>query len=268
MTKQRMINIISNRNYESRRVSAELKNKLEDKGFEVPSEFSHQAELTVCIGGDGAFLRAVRRNNFPQVPFIGVNTGHLGFYQEISPDHLDQFIDDYIHGRFEVLEMSLVESKVITRRKTFTLTGVNEIVVRGQRSKVIHLDIEVDGNHLEKFAGDGIIISTPHGSTGYNFSAGGSIIHPRLSALQINPISPINSRAFRSLLNTMVVPGYWNIDIIPEPRYANQTTIVIDGSEMYYREILKISSRISKRKIYRISFSQQIYWENLKNKFL
>ncbi|NLY09342.1 MAG: NAD(+)/NADH kinase [Tissierellia bacterium] len=268
MSQPRIINIISNRNYESRRVFQILKSKLEKSGFVTPDEFSHKAELSICIGGDGAFLRAVHNNKFPQVPFIGINTGHLGFYQEISPEDIDRFIDDYINKRFETFEMSLVEAKVFTDKKNYFLNAVNEIVVRGQKSKVIHLDVFVDGNHLEKFSGDGIIISTPHGSTGYNFSAGGAIIHPRLSAVQINPIAPMSSRAYRSLPNPIVVPGNWTIGVHPEQRYKNGTTIVLDGTEMFYKDIIKINLRISSKKISRISFSSHTYWENLKTKFL
>ncbi len=268
MAKERVINVIANRNYESRKVEGEVQQKLENHGFKVTKEFNHDAEATICIGGDGAFLRAVHRNNFPTTPFIGINTGHLGFYQEVIPSQIDEFIDNYMRGCYEIIPMSLIEAKVVTKEKTITLKAINEFVVREQGSKVIHLDIFVDNNHLEKFCGDGIILSTPHGSTGYNFSAGGSIVHPRVEAIQINPIAPINSRAYRSLTNSIIIPGDWEVSVVPEPRYANSTNLVQDGTSIFYKNVYKVNFTVSEQKIYKISFCSNTYWENLKSKFL
>ncbi len=94
-------------------------------------------------------------------------------------------------------------------------------MVKGIKSKVVHLEIFVDGNHLENFCGDGMIISTPVGSTAYNFSSGGSIIYPSLNTLQMTPLSPISSKAYRSLPNSAIIPGDLKITIKPEYRYEN-----------------------------------------------
>ena len=128
--------------------------------------------------------------------------------------------------------------------------------------------IFIDGNHLEKFSGDGIIISTPAGSTAYNLSAGGSIIFPSLKALQITPLAPINSKAFRSLIRSAVVPGDLVIKIKPEFYYTNSTLILNDGMEFKYDNIDSINFKISNRKIYKLNFDKDVYWNNLKSKFL
>lgn len=268
MNKKRKINIISNKNFESRKTSAQLKEKLVQRGFIVSQKYDNNAELNITVGGDGAFLRAIHRNKFPNIPFVGINTGHLGFFQEILPNGIDDFINKYIAKDYEVEEISLVEAKITTLKKEYTITGVNEIVVKGMRSKVIHLDLSIDGNHLEKFSGDGIIISTPAGSTAYNFSCGGAIIYPSLNTLQITPLSPISSKAFRSLLNSTVVPGDLVIKITPEKRYTNSTLIVNDGAELKYDNIKHIEFKISEKKIYKLNFDKNMYWNNLKNKFL
>ena len=246
----------------------ELTEKLRQRGFIVSEKYDDDAELNICIGGDGAFLRAVHRNKFPTFPFIGINTGHLGFFQEILPENIDKFVNSYINEDYTIEEIFLVDAEVHTKKKVFYLTGVNEIVIKGIKSKVVHLDLSIDGNHLEKFSGDGIIISTPVGSTAYNFSTGGAIIYPSLETLQITPLSPISSKAYRSLPNSAVVPGDLIITLKPEIRYSNSILIVNDGVELKYDNIEYIDLKMSDKKIYKLNFDKNMYWNNLKSKFL
>ena len=266
--KDRIINIISNRNYQSRKTASLLSEKLKSKGFTIKDSYSTGAELNICIGGDGAFLRAVHRNNFPTIPYVGINTGHLGFFQEISPDDMDEFIEKYIKKDYEMEKISLVDAKICTHDKSFTLTGVNEIAIKGIKSKVVHLKVYIDENHLQNFSGDGVIISTPVGSTAYNFSSGGSIIYPSLRTLQITPLSPINSEAYRSLPNSAIIPGDIIISIKPEFKYENSILLINDGIEFRYDNITNIDLKLSDKNINRLIFHKDIYWNNLKSKFL
>jgi len=263
-----IINVIPNRNDASKNTAKLLIEKLTTKGFHVPKNYDENAELNICIGGDGAFLRAVHRYNFPNIPFVGINTGHLGFFQEILPENIDEFIEKYINGDYTVEKIFLVKANVYTRDRYFQLLGVNEIVIKGIKSKVVHLKVFIDGNHLEKFSGDGIIVSTPVGSTGYNFSSGGSIVYPSLKTLQITPLSPISSRVYRSLLNSIIIPGEITTTIEPEYRYENSILVVVDGVEVKYDNINKIDFTISEKTISRLNFDKNMYWNNLKSKFL
>lgn len=266
--KKRIINILSNSNYESRKTTSNLISLLSSKDFFPTTTFDENAELTICVGGDGAFLKAVHKNNFPQIPFVGINTGHLGFYQEISPENIELFIDDYIAGRYSVEELKLVGAEVFTKNRSYILTALNEIVLKAQHSKIIHINVYVNRNSVEKFSGDGILVSTPSGSTAYNFSSGGSIIHPSLDVLQMTPISPVNSAAYRSLPSSIIVPGNHIISLIPEKRYSNSNLLLVDGSEYFFSNLKKINLKLSNKSIKKLLFSQDSYWENLKNKFL
>ena len=268
ITKNRIINVISNSNFESRKTSQLLIEKLKNRDFIIPEKYSYDAELNICVGGDGAFLRAVHRNRFPRIPFVGINTGHLGFFQEILPEHIDEFINKYIDKDYVEEKISLVSATICTKDKAFYLTGVNEIVVKGMKSKVVHLEIFLDNNHLERFSGDGVIISTPVGSTAYNFSSGGSIIYPSLKTLQLTPLSPISSKAYRSLPNSAVVPGDIVISIRPELRYENSILLINDGIEFKYNNIKSIDLKLSDKTITRLNFDKDMYWNNLKSKFL
>lgn len=266
--KDRIINIISNRNFQSRKTASLLSKKLISRGFKVPEKYNPDAELNICIGGDGAFLRAVHRNKFPKIPYVGINTGHLGFFQEILPEDIDNFMEQYISKDYSIEEILLVEAEIFTGENSFFLTGVNEIAIKGIKSKVVHLKVYIDDNHLQQFSGDGIIISTPVGSTAYNFSSGGSIIYPSLRTLQITPLSPINSEAYRSLPNSAVIPGDITISIKPEFRYENSILLINDGMEFRYDNITNINLKLSEKTINRIIFDKNMYWKNLKSKFL
>ncbi|HLR35906.1 MAG TPA: NAD(+)/NADH kinase [Tissierellales bacterium] len=265
---KKIINVISNLNTDSTKTAELLTEKLESKNFIVPKNYSKDAELNICIGGDGGFLRTVHEHNFPNIPFVGINTGHLGFFQEILPEDIDRFIDKYIKKQYSIEKIFLVESKIFTKTDCFELVCVNEFVVKGVASKVIHLEVYIESNHLEKFSGDGIIIATPVGSTAYNFSSGGSIVYPTLKTLQITPLSPISSKAYRSLPNSAIIPGDMTITIKPEYRYENSILLNLDGNERRYDNITKIDFKISDMVISRLNFDRNMYWNNLKTKFL
>ena len=266
--KNKIINVISNYNPASQKTFQLLIDKLKSRGFVVPAKYDDNAELNICIGGDGAFLRAVHKYQFTNTPFIGINTGHLGFFQEILPENIDPFIDKYINGDYVVEEILLVKANICTKTNCFQLFGVNEIVIKGIQSKVVHLEVFIDDNHLEKFCGDGIIVSTPVGSTAYNFSSGGSIIHPSLKTLQITPLSPISSKAYRSLPNSTIVPGDIVITIKPEYRYVNSILIIVDGIEYRYDNITEVNFTVPEKTISKLNFDKNMYWNNLKSKFL
>ena len=268
MNKTRKINIISNKNFESRKTSSDLKEKLSDEGFVVPTAYDPTAELNICVGGDGAFLRSVHRNKFPSVPFIGINTGHLGFFQEISPDDLDSFVDSFYNDDYTIEEISLIEADIYSGDNCLTLMGLNEIVIKGIESKVIHLNIYIDDEHFEKVSGDGVIISTPLGSTAYNYSCGGSVISPCLDVLQLAPIAPINSKSYRCLSNSLIIPKGTPMEITPEFRDESSVLIIIDGKQFTYDNIHRMTFGYSKRTLKKITMNRKNFWTNVRDKFL
>lgn len=268
MSKNKLINIISNKNYESRKTKKDLIYKLRKNGYNTSEKYDKDAVLNICIGGDGAFLRAVHRNAFPEIPFVGINTGHLGFFQELQPNEIDKFISMYSTNSYTIEKVCMVDAKVCTKDKCYYLTGINEIVIKGVRSKVIHIEMYIDDNHLQRFSGDGLIVSTPSGSTAYNFSAGGSIVYPSISSLQITPLAPINSSAYRSLPNSIIVSGESTIKIKPELRYENSILVVNDGMEFKYDNIEEVQLTMSDKHVNKLTFNKDSYWNNLKSKFL
>lgn len=266
--KKKLINVISNSNFESRRVRQSLMDRLTSRGYVVSRNFNQNAALTISIGGDGAFLKAIHMNKFPKMPIVGINTGTLGFFQEINPDEIEEFLDDYESGNYKMEEIPLIKANIFTKNRVFSLYAVNEIVLKGKSSKIIQMDVFIDNNHLQKFAGDGMMISTPVGSTAYNFSSGGSIVHTSLNSMQMTPLAPINSKAYRSLSTSLVVPPTTIIELVPQERYKNSSIILVDGNERFFWDLIRIELSFSDYKVKRLLFKNDFYWDNLKDKFL
>ncbi|MEW9121062.1 MAG: NAD(+)/NADH kinase [Thermotaleaceae bacterium] len=262
------INIVSNDRPISKETSRILQEKLEKNGFSISEEFDHNADLIICIGGDGSFLQVLHEYNFPDIPIIGINTGHLGFFQELSPYQLDEFIFRYQKGDYAIQALYPVEALVCTRTSCIEIMGMNEIVIKADKSRTVHLNISLDDSFIEKFSGDGILVATPTGSTAYNYSLRGSIVDPRLNLLQITPIAPINTIAYRSFTSSIIVPKDTAIKIHPEYTFENSILIVTDGMEHKYNEIVEVLLKISKIKINLLRLKNYDFWSKVKEKFL
>ncbi|SHJ01360.1 NAD+ kinase [Geosporobacter subterraneus DSM 17957] len=263
-----LINIVSNDRPISKETGRILREKLEKNGFTIAETFDYKADLVICIGGDGSFLRTLHEYRFPDIPIIGINTGHLGFFQELSPYQLDEFIFRYQKGDYVIQELHPVEALVCTRTSCIEIMGINEITIKGDKSRTIHLNISLDESFVEKFSGDGILVATPTGSTAYNYSLGGSIVDPRLNLLQITPIAPINTIAYRSFTSSVIVPKETAIKIHPEYTFENSILIVTDGMEHKYNEIVEIYLKMSKMKTKLLRLRNYDFWNKVKEKFL
>ena len=167
----RKIFIYANDTENSKKTEKKLRQKLDKSGFTVIAEYSPDADLLVCIGGDGTFLEAVHKFNFPPMPTIGINTGHLGFFQEIMPSMLDDFIFNYTQQKYSIQQLSTVKVRVLTDDGAAEHVGLNEVLIKGNASYSIHLNISIGGSFIERFSGDGLLIATPAGSTGYTHCA-------------------------------------------------------------------------------------------------
>ena len=210
--------------------SIETKNilveKLLNSDFEVSEQIEENTELIISIGGDGSFLQTVHKFDFVDIPVIAINTGHLGFFAELSPDKIDTFINAYKNKEYFIQEAETIEANICTEDENIKLDAINEIVIKNIQSRTVHLDLQVDGIKIEHFSGDGMLISTPMGSTAYNYSAGGSIVDPNLNLLQLTPIAPMNTNAYRSFTSSIILPTTSVISISPEFDFENTILIL------------------------------------------
>lgn len=184
-----------------------------------------KADFAVVFGGDGTILSAARDLSQANVPVIGVNVGKLGFLAEFSIDELlDQF-EKIVDGQVAIERRMIIKCCVLSGDKTtFCSTAINDMVIfAGPPFNMIELKMTVEGQPLAGSIGDGLIISTPTGSTAYNLSAGGPILSADLSAMVITPLCP-HSLSFRPIV--INAAGIVDVELV---RVNEGTTITLDG---------------------------------------
>ena len=238
---KRVITINSNNLEKSLETKELLTKKLMENNFLVSSKLEENTELIISIGGDGSFLKTIQDFKFPSVPMVVINTGHLGFFAEFDPEEIDKFIDLYKNNDFIIQEVHPLKGSICTKDSSKDIYAVNEIVIKSVCSRTLHLDLRVNENKIQNFSGDGMLISTPIGSTAYNYSAGGSIIDPSLDTLQLTPLAPMNTIAYRSFTSSIVLSAKSTINIVPEYRFENSILVVVDGNEYRFNDITDIN---------------------------
>ena len=153
---------------------------------------ARQYDLAIVIGGDGSLLTAARLLAEQDIPLIGVNLGRLGFLVDISPRHALASLDEILGGRFREEERPLLQANILRHGESIAeQTAVNEVVIHSWNStSMIEIETYIDGAFLNSQRSDGLIVSTPTGSTAYALSGGGPILHPTLKAIELVPINP------------------------------------------------------------------------------
>ncbi len=172
-----------------------------------------QSDLIIVLGGDGTMLRWNRLAAPYGTPMLGVNFGHYGFITEIEPDAVLESLERVLAGDYLISERVLLRAEVTRDNKSVaTYYALNDVVVsKGPFARMASLQTYVNGRFIVTYAADGIIISSPTGSTAYSLSAGGPVVHPDVCALIITPVCP-HTLSVRS----MVVPDTEKVQIIGE----------------------------------------------------
>jgi NAD+ kinase len=161
----------------------------------------YTADLAIVLGGDGAILRAARQLGYRQVPVLGVNLGKLGFLADLSPDELVRWLPNIVTGDYRVTSHLMFECEAETPAGRQVTLGLNEVVVHARSmGHVTELDLLIDGEAVTTFTGDGLILSTPIGSTAHSLSAGGPILSQELPAFVVTPICP-HTLTYRPLVD-------------------------------------------------------------------
>ena len=155
-------------------------------------ELGEQCDLCIVVGGDGTILNAVRSLAHANVPLLGINVGRLGFLADISPDELENSLSEILAGSYREEQRLLLETQVLRDGKTiFSADAFNDVVVHIRDvARIIEFETRINDAFVNHQRGDGMVISTPTGSTAYALSAGGPILHATLDAITLVPISP------------------------------------------------------------------------------
>ncbi len=257
--------LFSNHNEKAKSIEEEVKRQLEEKGFSVVDK---EYDMGLAIGGDGSFLRMVKQTGFlSHLYYAGINAGTLGFLQEIKIEEIADFVEKLKYNKFKVDEVSIQETKVIAKNDSITYCSLNEFVVRDKYLNTTNLKVYVNDELLERFVGDGILISTSTGSTAYNLSFGGSIVYASLHTLQITPIAPLNNKSYRNLLNSVIVPENAKITLVPE-KEKKDLLISVDGENEECNEVEKIEITVRNKKIKCLRMYDYDFTKIIQEKFL
>lgn len=206
---KRIAAIVKQNRPEGVRIAAQLAEWLSERGVELylDKEVAQAApralpvdvekipglvDLVVVLGGDGTLLSVARLVSEKGIPILGVNLGGLGFLTEVSLAELYPVMEKVLEGDFETSSRMTLQGEVIRGKENLGgYTVLNDAVINtGVLARIIELETYVDGHILTTFRADGLIVTSPTGSTGYSLAAGGSIIHPSLSCIGITPICP------------------------------------------------------------------------------
>jgi NAD+ kinase len=184
-------------------------------------------DVLVVLGGDGTFLRAAKAVAEVDVPLLGINLGKVGFLSSAEAHELERMLDRLAGGEYTLRERMALAGDILAdgQPPTPTFTALNDIVIaRGSLARVVRLDVTIDASHLATFVADGLVVSSPTGSTGYSFSAGGPILDPQSRNLIVTPIA-----GYLSAIRSIVVSP----DQVVRCRVldAHEALVSIDGHE-------------------------------------
>jgi len=219
----------------------DIKSKFEDRGIEVLlghisanmvglnginfHKMCQDVDLLISLGGDGTLLSLVRRSYGYDKPVLGINAGNLGFLADTPIDSVEDMIDNLLIGDYRIDKRMMIGGYIKRENDQEEFYAFNDVVItRPTISHMVKLDASIDGNWFNTYRGDGLIISTPTGSTAYNLSLGGPIMYPLAKVFIMTPVAP-HSLTQRPL----VVPSDFTIEMSS----PDDLVIMVDGQDNY-----------------------------------
>jgi len=185
-------------------------------------DMCREVDFIVALGGDGTLISVARRAYKFDKPVLGINLGNLGFLTDINPDNVEEFLDKFLKGEYRIDERMVIEIDYKDKK----LYAFNDVVIsKDVISSMINIQIDTNESFLNTYRGDGLIISTPTGSTAYNLSAGGPVVYPLTESFIITPICP-HSLTQRPL----VLPSNFILEATVK---ENMAKLILDGQEIY-----------------------------------
>ena len=250
--------------------SNQIKSKIKTYLTQFDMEYDEaEPDLVISVGGDGTLLEAFHRycHRLNETAFIGVHTGHLGFYADWVPSEVEKLVIEIAKTPFQVIEYPLLE--IIIRPKEYDqehrYLALNESSVKTAEGSVV-LDVEIKGEHFETFRGDGLCISTPSGSTAYNKALGGAIIHPSIEAIQITEMASINNRVFRTVGSPLILPKHHTA--VLKPKNDRSFLITIDHLTMSFNKVHSIQCRVATERVRFARFRPFPFWKRVHDSFI
>ncbi|HFH9235897.1 TPA: NAD kinase [Streptococcus agalactiae] len=259
--------IIANGKYQSKRVASKLFAAFKhDPDFYLSKK---DPDIVISIGGDGMLLSAFHmyEKQLDKVRFVGVHTGHLGFYTDYRDFEVDTLINNLKNDEGEQISYPILKVTItLEDGRVIRARALNESTIK-RIEKTMVADVVINQVVFERFRGDGILVSTPTGSTAYNKSLGGAVLHPTIEALQLTEISSLNNRVYRTLGSSVIIPKKDAIEIVP--KRVGVYIISIDNKTVHYKNVTKIEYSIDEKSINFVSTpSHTSFWERVNDAFI
>lgn len=195
---------------------------IDSEGYSLDS-LCKKVDFLVSVGGDGTLLSVVRRSFKHNIPILGINLGTLGFLTDINMHELEKFLGAFKKDNYRIDNRMMIEGNLNLN----SFVAFNDIVIsRKSISSMISIDAKIDGKPFNSYYGDGVIISSPTGSTAYNLSVGGPLVYPLTEAFIITPVAP-HSLTQRPL----VMPADFEIEFTISDNQG--AVIIVDGQDIY-----------------------------------
>lgn len=228
---------------------------------------SEQAKLVIAIGGDGTMLEAFHHYYRPEVAFVGLHTGTLGFYADWERHEADELLHNILQSEPKIVEYPLIEVIFEMKHGSQKFYALNETIIKSKNLSTFVMEVWINEKRFESFRGDGMILSTPSGSTAYNHSVGGAILHPSFEGMQVSELAAINNREFRTLNRPFILPRHHLLDLYPK-NPGRDILVGIDGQEYAFSGLTRVRAKVADEKVCFARYRAFPFWQRVREKFL
>ena len=237
--------------------------KIDFQPDEIITDNNFSASFAISLGGDGTFLNTAARVGEKEIPIIGINTGRLGFLAEVLPKDFEKLIESLRRGDYFIEHRSLLRVCDNANQLNIYPYALNEVaIIKHDNSSMISIRALVDGHYLTTYQADGLLISTPTGSTGYSLSVGGPIISPTSPCIALTPVAPHSLNVRPIILNDDIT-----IRLQVKSRNHNFLTS-IDGRSQNLDDHVELMIRRAPYRIHLVKRSNSHFFDTLRNKLL
>ena len=225
-------------------------------------------DLIISIGGDGTLIGTFHHYEsfIHTVPFVGIHTGHLGFYTDWHVNQLDDFVDLIAHKKPELFDCPLIKVTIYyLDGRIQSYHALNEATVRKSNGHTQVSDVYIDQQFLEEFRGDGLCFSTPTGSTAYNKSIGGAIVGPEIKAFQMAEIASLNNVVYRTLTSPVLIPDFRTVHV--KLHNPHHTLVTVDQT-IITDPVQQIEFTMDNQIFKLACYHQENFWQRVQAAFI
>lgn len=252
----------------TQRVRERLERMLETAGLARASAPAGPDDLVLSLGGDGTLLEALRRYRGVDPVFCGINTGSLGFLQEIDEDNLVPSLDRILNGPLRVYRHRLLEIQVLAGDEALrSYQAFNDAVIERRDTRTLRMTLRIDDHDLGPLVADGLLVSTAEGSTAYAFAADGAVIHPGCRAMQVVALHAHRSRLARAIDAPLIVPRGAVVEVTVDWSQCRRPRLVVDGEQGALGRGERIRVGESRQSVRLLRLGLTDFWERLRDKF-